>query len=35
MTHNIDAINQWFKRTGEQILRWRWPVLGSIVLQAR
>ncbi len=32
MTHDIDAINQWFARVGEHILRWRWYVLGIIII---
>lgn len=30
MTQNITAINQWFKRFGEHLLRWRWFVLIGI-----
>lgn len=32
MIHNIETINQWFRRRGEQILRWRWIVIGTILI---
>jgi predicted RND superfamily exporter protein len=32
MTQNIEAINQWFKRVGEIIVKLRWLIMLAVVV---